>query len=824
MPVMRKIHLGGKACLRKRTLPPALKAAKPSILIVLFVAAVAPSLWAQYCGPINAQEQWPNGRIPAVAEVAISGFLGTQEGAYQAVVQNGHVHMDNSGMYADFRATGVEFRVGGELWRIALRAYGYGDRWETLDRVAPLASANRVEYVRGALTEWYVNGPFGVEQGFTLHKRLGNRLNEPLTLAFAISGDLVGTVDADGRGLSLGNKGLSILRYGDVSAVDANGRALKSWIQVSGSRLWMRINDGGARYPITVDPFVQAAQLTACDGDLGDRLGWSTATSADGQTIIAGANDSSGCPRPFCIAGAAYVFPGPSRLGLITPFANIAIAKLVASDAYHGEEFGWSIGLSADGSTIAVGAPGGVIDTDGKQGAIYVFVRPPTGWARAPRTLLNETAKLTASDGGNLDGLGFSVAVSADGGTIVGGAVGQGAAYVFVRPVNGWVKSTQTAKLTASGGPTPNNFGYSVGITDNAETIAVGAPDPTSTPGAVYVFVEGYGSLTNAPRRRSLRIVPPVGLPRAWANSTETAKLIASDGIADDRLGLAVAISGDGGTVIAGADATIGSNQEQGAAYVFSRPSTGWASSPETAKLTASDGSVEDGLGLSLGVTSDGSTVAAGAPYANISSNEAQGAVYVFNKSASGWSSSSQTAKLTSSGGQGGDGFGYSANIDEKGDKIITGAPGVSASKGAIYVFTSSASTLQPLSTASLSFSGAAGAKAAIQSVTLTNRGDSPLHLTSVSVTGDCLKEGACAVPFSSTRNCLAASPLPPGAQCTEVVSFTPTSPGSFTASLAFVYDSGTRTVIEAVQLHGTAAKAGAHPRQHLPQVRGRRG
>ncbi len=98
-----------------------------------------------------------------------------------------------------------------------------------------------------------------------------------------------------------------------------------------------------------------------------------------------------------------------------------------------------------------VGADGDDVGANADQGSAYVFVKPGGGWVSA-----TETAKLTASDGAASDHLGTSVAVSGD--TVVVGRpstvarLGQGSAYVFVKPGGGWVSATETAKLTASDG------------------------------------------------------------------------------------------------------------------------------------------------------------------------------------------------------------------------------------------------------------------------------------------------------------------------------------------------------------------------------------
>jgi hypothetical protein len=104
-----------------------------------------------------------------------------------------------------------------------------------------------------------------------------------------------------------------------------------------------------------------------------------------------------------------------------------------------------------------------------------------------------QAGKLTASDGVSGDVLGSSVAVSGD--TIVVGAPipssRPGAAYVFVKPAGGWGNATETAKLAASDGAAGDGFGSAVAI--SGDTIVVGAPDKNNNQGAAYVFVKPAG-------------------------------------------------------------------------------------------------------------------------------------------------------------------------------------------------------------------------------------------------------------------------------------------------------------------------------------------
>ncbi len=108
----------------------------------------------------------------------------------------------------------------------------------------------------------------------------------------------------------------------------------------------------------------------------------------------------------------------------------------------------------------------------------------------------------------------------------------------------------------------------------------------------------------------------------------ETAKLVASDGATGDELGSAVATDGD--IAVAGAHRDdVGTNWDQGSAYVFVKPNTGWAGTmTEAAKLTASDGAALDLFGNEVAVS--GGTVVVGAPWSDVGAKFDQGSAYVF--------------------------------------------------------------------------------------------------------------------------------------------------------------------------------------------------
>lgn len=159
--------------------------------------------------------------------------------------------------------------------------------------------------------------------------------------------------------------------------------------------------------------------------------------------------------------------------------------------------------------------------------------------------------------------------------------------------------------------------------------------------------------------------------------------VIASDGAWDDRFGTSVAVSGDT-AVIGAADAKIGDNYDQGAAYVFARQDGVWT---EMQKLVASDGAAMANFGAAVAVAGD--TILISAISANVEGNSNQGAVYVFSGSGSAWT---ETQKLAANDGISGDAFGNAIKTD--GAIALIAAKGATVNgntlQGKVYVFTAS--------------------------------------------------------------------------------------------------------------------------------------
>ena len=350
-------------------------------------------------------------------------------------------------------------------------------------------------------------------------------------------------------------------------------------------------------------------------------------------------------------------------------------SKLTADDGADDDEFGYSVAI--DGNTAVVGAYHRNLDGNTNVGVAYVFTKDSDdAWSPA--------ATLTASDGAANDEFGISVAI--DGNTIVVGArqddTRNGAAYVFTKsPDSVWANDEnqtykrETAKLTASDAAADDKFGISVAIDGN--TIVVEARQDDTRNGAAYVFTKA-GDV-------------------AWAKDSgenhkeEAAKLIASDGAANDELGISVAIDGD--TVVAGAhlhdiDDNGSSILNAGAAYVFTKPATGgWTDNTEGAKFTAPDGAANDEFGVSVAIDVD--AVVVGAHLHDVGANANAGAAYVFTRDSNSgkWG---QPLKLTASNGHADDGFGNSVAVD--GNTAVVGAylddrDNAARDTGSTYVF-----------------------------------------------------------------------------------------------------------------------------------------
>ena len=343
--------------------------------------------------------------------------------------------------------------------------------------------------------------------------------------------------------------------------------------------------------------------------------------------------------------------PGRTPANASPPWAQLAKLSSSYFLAYHN---GTAVAIS--GNVVAVGAPYGQI--------VSVYVMPSSGWGN-----MTETATLKASDSSPYDLFGNSVAIY--GNTIVVGDPyarpnQSGGVYVFVEPAGGWKGTlTETAKLSTTEAARGGTVGWSVSI--SGSTIVAGAPYILNEVGEAFVYTQPTGG---------------------WTNANETAKLSPSDGQANEQFGISVSASGNA-VVVGSPYEAIGANQDQGGAYVYIEPASGWRNATQSAKLTASDGQQYDEFATSVSMS--GQTIAAGA----LGVNQTQGAAYVFVEPSGGWANMTQTAKLTATGLTAGQELGASVAIQN--NYVVAGAPFFSHStilfggpfggEGATYIF-----------------------------------------------------------------------------------------------------------------------------------------
>ena len=432
--------------------------------------------------------------------------------------------------------------------------------------------------------------------------------------------------------------GYSVAISGDTVVVGAYGKASNA-----GAAYVFARNQGGA------DKWSQVTKRVASDPVAGDRFGASVAISGD--TLVVGA------PAKASDAGAAYVFArnwgGGDAWG--------QVARLVASDAAAGDEFGASVAISGD--TLAVGTPAKASEA----GVVYAFARNLGGadrWGQLGTLTAFEdeppeySSGVSARSQGIQAGARFGQSVAMDGDLLAAGAPGEdvqesdaGAAYGF------GAKGTwqEVAIPRASDAAADDTFGASVAL--SGDTLVAGAPGEDSGgsgAGAAYIFARNVDGAD------------------AWGQVT---RLVASDPVANDAFGASVAMDSD--TLVVGAR---GKASNAGAAYVFARNRGGPDAWGQVIELAPSDLAAGDSFGNSVSISGD--TLVVGA----YNQGAQAGAAYVFARNWGGADAWGQVTKLGPAEPAAGDYFGIAVAIS--GDHVVAGAPRKgSAAAGTAHVF-----------------------------------------------------------------------------------------------------------------------------------------
>jgi len=206
-----------------------------------------------------AVESCKTADMPLAAQYAISAAIGRDNSDYHAVNKDEGWSLSNPAnrFRADMQSNGVSVVVGRDDWTMCLECLESGETMVPIAHPRTQMRENRFEYDHGQISVWYVNGPLGLQQGFTLRQRPVTSGSQPdaLTVALRLGGSLRAALNSTSDGLSLLRQdGTAVLTYGGLAAYDANGRALRVSLNVDtergGQTLTIRVDDSRANYPL----------------------------------------------------------------------------------------------------------------------------------------------------------------------------------------------------------------------------------------------------------------------------------------------------------------------------------------------------------------------------------------------------------------------------------------------------------------------------------------------------------------------------------------------------------------------------------------------
>ncbi len=309
--------------------------------------------------------------------------------------------------------------------------------------------------------------------------------------------------------------------------------------------------------------------------------------------------------------------------------------EILGNEIYDGN--GRSVALSEDGQTVAIGANGNDANGD-LAGMARVYRYDGTSWQQLGADFLGEDAN---------DGLGYSIALSADGNTVAIGIPKEdinfsiyGASKIYQYDGSSWNQMGNTIY----GENLNESAGWSLDLSSSGMRIAVGSPYSDSA-------IQNVGSVTIYEFNGSDWI--PLG------NKIEGL-------IGNLFLGYSVGLNTLGDRVVIGTRDFNPTLMAGGYVEVYDFDGTSWNKLGSTFNSEAD----LDGFGERVDISGDGNRFIIGAGYHDTGGTDA-GRAYVYDYNGSDWA----LAGLPIDGHSAGINFGASVAISRQGNRIIIGAP-----------------------------------------------------------------------------------------------------------------------------------------------------
>ncbi|MFC2172789.1 integrin alpha [Acidobacteriota bacterium] len=466
-----------------------------------------------------------------------------------------------------------------ELWQFTFELTSVGRAgMDEMPPIGPILAetvkAGRIEWDHGNVTEWYVNGPQGIKQGFYIETRPPGSEDQPLIIAGRIQGLTASTVSRGQAVVFHNAHGGQALRMQELEVYDCTGRKTPSRFRTESGSLQLIIDDRKAPYPMFVDPTWIDASWSAESDQAGAEFGWSVASAGDIN------NDG----YSDVIIGAPYYDNGHTDEGRVYLFlgSNIGLMMVPACVMDGGQEnawFGYSLDAAGDVNgddydDIIVGAFG-YDNGETNEGRAFVFIGSANNLVPSPQWTAESNqagAEFGASvaTAGDVNGDGYSDVIV---GAMLYDAVGfpntnMGRAYVFHGSPTGL---SSTPNWIGQGDWPFAFFGGSVGSAgdvngDNYDDVIVGTwaymrSDIEKIEGRAYVF---HGSASG------------LSLTQDW-----TAVSLQEEQQFGYSVGSAGDVNNDGfDDVVIGAPLFDNGEEEEGCAYLYHGSANGLSSTP----------------------------------------------------------------------------------------------------------------------------------------------------------------------------------------------------------------------------------------------------